>query len=64
MTRSSGSLYLILGEYRNAVDDLTQALAEKPGDPTALSRRGQAYEAFDQKAQALDDFRAALYQLA
>jgi hypothetical protein len=25
-----------------------------------LSRRGQAYEALDQKVHALDDFRAAL----
>jgi tetratricopeptide (TPR) repeat protein len=49
-----------VGEYRKAVDDLNQALAEKPEDPTALSRRGQAYEALDQKAQALDDFRLAL----
>ena len=36
------------------------AKAACPGDPVALTRRTQAYEAIGQKAQALDDFRAAL----
>jgi len=55
-----GNLYLTLGEFRMAVDDLTRALAARPKDATALSRRGQANEALGQPGQALDDFRAAL----
>lgn len=55
-----GNLYLILGEFQRAVDDLTKALAASPKDATALSRRGQAYEALGQSGLALDDFRTAL----
>ncbi len=55
-----GTLYLTLGEYRKAINDYTEALGERQDDPVALTRRAQAYEAIGQKAQALDDFRAAL----
>ena len=50
----------MMGEYRRAIDDLTEALAARPKDAVALSRRGQAYEAAGQPSQALDDFRNAL----
>ena len=43
-----------------AIDDLTQALGDKPSDAIALSRRGQAHEPLGQVTQALDDFRAAI----
>ncbi|MGA7373521.1 MAG: tetratricopeptide repeat protein [Methyloceanibacter sp.] len=40
--------------------DFSEALKERPSDPVTLTRRAQAYEAIGQKAEALDDFRAAL----
>ena len=49
-----------MGDYRKAIDDLTEALAAKPKDAIALSRRGQAHEALGDLRQALDDFRDAL----
>jgi len=55
-----GTLYLALGEYQKAIEDLMRAIGGKPSDAIALSRRGQAREALGQTNQALDDFRAAL----
>jgi len=49
-----------LGYYQKAIDDFTEALASKPDDPIALTKRGQAYELLGHKEHALDDFRAAL----
>jgi Tfp pilus assembly protein PilF len=49
-----------LGDYQKAIDDLSEALAAKPNDPVALTKRGQAYEALGQNSPALDDFRGAL----
>jgi len=41
-----GTLYLLTeAEYQKAIDDLTEALQLAPPSATALSRRGQAYEA-------------------
>ena len=56
-----GTLYLLTeAEYQKAIDDLTEALQLAPPSATALSRRGQAYEALGQRDHALDDFHAAL----
>jgi tetratricopeptide (TPR) repeat protein len=55
-----GALYLTLGDYQKAINDLSEALLAKPNDPMALTKRGEAEEALGRISQALDDFRAAL----
>src|SRR5262249_43506699 len=54
-----GSLYLTLAEYQKAINDLIEELEGRWDDPVASTRRAQAYQAFDRKSEALDDFRAA-----
>jgi len=44
-----GNLYLTLGEYQKWISDFTAALGERRGNPLALTRRAQAYEAIGQK---------------
>ena len=60
MLLQPGNLYLTLGEYQKAIDDLTRTLATNTRDAVALTRRGQAYEALGQLDKALDNFRSAL----
>jgi tetratricopeptide (TPR) repeat protein len=55
-----GTMYLTIGEFEHAIDDLTLAISDQPSDALALTRRAQAREALGQGDQALDDYRAAL----
>jgi tetratricopeptide (TPR) repeat protein len=55
-----GRVYLSLGQYRAAVDDLTLALAKDPRFVDALLVRGYAYFYLNDFPDALADFSAAL----
>jgi tetratricopeptide (TPR) repeat protein len=56
-----GTLYLLVrGDYKKALDDLTEALTLSPANATILARRGEAYEGLGQFDHALEDFQAAL----
>jgi tetratricopeptide (TPR) repeat protein len=56
-----GTLYLLIrGDYKKALDDLTEALTLSPANATILARRGEAYEGLGQFDHALEDFQAAL----
>ena len=55
-----GDAYVEKGEYQKAVKELSVGLDLKPGNPEALSRRGEAHEHLGERALAIADFRAAL----
>ena len=51
---------LIRGDYKKALDYLTEALILSPSNATALARRGEAFEGLGQVDHALEDFQAEL----
>ena len=56
-----GTLYLLIrGDYKKALDYLTEALILSPSNATALARRGEAFEGLGQVDHALEDFQAEL----
>ncbi|MFP6558115.1 tetratricopeptide repeat protein [Paraburkholderia sp. B3] len=55
-----GGVYILLGQYRNAVGDFTLALAKSPRLAEAAFGRAEAYYKLNDFPAALTDFNAAL----
>ena len=58
MERSN--IYVDIGQYPKAIDDLTNALTSKPTDPKVLYKRGLAFYRNKQFKKAIKDLYTSL----